>query len=128
MGKDYLTASGENQRSYSRAVIAQGQRTVYLAGIVNYDENRNPVTDSFEVATRTTFARLEETLEEVGATLSDIVTMTVYITDPRYGDQFVKLRSEYFEEGKFPASALITVAGLGRPELMVEIQAVAVLD
>jgi 2-iminobutanoate/2-iminopropanoate deaminase len=54
-----------------------------------------------------------------------MVTMTVFITDARFGDRFTELRKEIFGDN-FPASALITVAGLARPELLVEVQGVAV--
>ena len=55
-----------------------------------------------------------------------MVTMTVFITDPRYGDRLTQLRKEIFGDD-FPASALITVAGLARPEMLVEVQGVAVI-
>ena len=74
---------------------------------------------------REIFARLGHTLAEAGARLSDMVTMTVFITDARLGDRFVELRKEIFGDD-FPASALITVAGLARPEMLVEVQGVAV--
>jgi hypothetical protein len=48
------------------------------------------------------------------------------ITDARYGDRFTQLRKEIFGDN-FPASALITVAGLARPEMLVEVQGIAVL-
>jgi hypothetical protein len=43
-----------------------------------------------------------------------MVTMTVFITDTRYGDRFTQLRKEIFGDN-FPASALITVAFFGLP-------------
>ena len=46
--------------------------------------------------------------------------MTVFITDARLGDRFTQLRREIFADN-FPASALITVAGLARPEMLVEV-------
>ena len=46
--------------------------------------------------------------------------------DARYGDRFTQLRKEIFGDN-FPASALITVAGLARPEMLVEVQGIAVL-
>ena len=55
-----------------------------------------------------------------------MVTMTVFITDTRYGDRFTELRKEIFGDN-FPASALITVAGLARPEMLVEVQGIAVI-
>ena len=70
--------------------------------------------------------RLSQTLEEAGGKLADMVTMTVFITDARYGDRFTELRKEIFDDD-FPASALITVAGLAHPEILVEVQGIAVL-
>ena len=56
-----------------------------------------------------------------------MVTMTVFITDPRFGDKFVELRGGFFPDGNFPASALITIAHLARPGMLIEIQGVAVV-
>ena len=56
-----------------------------------------------------------------------MVTMTVFITDPRFGDKFVELRGGFFPDGNFPASALITIAHLARPGMLIEIQGVAVI-
>lgn len=53
--------------------------------------------------------------------------MTVFINDPRYGDSFVKLRGEIFGDGRYPASALITVSSFSRPGVVIEIQGVAVI-
>jgi 2-iminobutanoate/2-iminopropanoate deaminase len=52
--------------------------------------------------------------------------MTVFITDPRLNTRFVELRGEFFPGGNYPASTLVTVAALNRPEMMVEVNAVAV--
>lgn len=48
--------------------------------------------------------------------------MTVFISDARYGDRFIAIRKEILPSGKYPASALIAVAGFARPNMMVEIQ------
>jgi enamine deaminase RidA (YjgF/YER057c/UK114 family) len=56
-----------------------------------------------------------------------MTTMTVFITDVRFGDRFTKIRKKFFGDD-YPGSALITVAGLARPEMLVEIQGIAVLD
>ena len=75
-----------------------------------------------------TFSLMSKTLDKAGGKLKDIVTMTVYLLDVRHGDRFVEIRREYFSEGNFPGSALLTVAGFGHPDMMVEIQAIAVID
>lgn len=128
--KEYMTRQIEEGRSYSRAVKARGGTTVYLAGvggIRDRDGSPLPAAD-FSTEARRALERLRDAVGLAGGTLDDIVTMTVFITDCRYGDEFVKIRSEYFKPGRYPASALITVAALARPEMQIEIQAVAVLE
>jgi enamine deaminase RidA (YjgF/YER057c/UK114 family) len=70
---------------------------------------------------------MDQTLRRVGATLADLVTMTVFIKEPRHGDRFVQIRKELFPDGKFPASALITVSNFARPGMEIEIQGIAVI-
>ena len=112
---------------FSYAVRSEGGRTVWLAGQIGAaDASGRPLAGDFDGQVREVFSRLGRTLEEAGGTLADIVTMTVFITDSRYGDRFTRLRKEIFGDN-FPASALITVSGLARPELLVEVQGIAVI-
>jgi len=114
-------------RGYSHAVVTEGGRIVWLAGVVaGEDSSGRSLAADFDGQVREVFARLGRTLEEAGGRLSDMVTMTVFITDARLGDRFTQLRCEIFGDD-FPASALITVAGLARPEMLVEVQGIAVV-
>ena len=128
MSREYFKGEREEQRAYSRAVKVKGGTTVYLAGIgAPTDATGSSLAGDFASQTHRVFARLRETMALCGGTLDDIVTMTVFITDARYGDEFVAIRKQYFTRG-FPGSALISVHALARPEMLVEIQAIAVLD
>lgn len=116
-------AHSTQKRAYSKAVITEGGRTIWLAGVLA------PNGGNFESQVREIFATLGENIRAAGGSgLHDMVTMTVFITDPRLGDRFVALRGEIFGGEKFPASALITVSGLARPEALIEIQGVAVVE
>lgn len=118
----------QKERAYSPAVITKGGRIIWLAGHeAAADSNGKLAADDFEGQARAAFASMDRTLKRSGGSLHNLVTMTVFIKDPRYGDQFVKLRREMFPDGKFPASALITVSGLAQPGMLVEIQGVAVI-
>ena len=118
----YSPDARSKERAFSRAVITEGGKTIWLAGRTASDANAN-----FEAQVRDVFANLDKTIRGAGGSgLRDMVTMTVFITDVRLGDQFVKIRQEVFKEC-FPASALITVTGFARPGLMVEVQGVAVI-
>src|SRR2546428_10070416 len=128
MTREYFKGEREEQRAYSRAVKVKGGTTVYLAGITApADAKGTPLAGNFTAQTHRVFERLGETMTTVGGTLDDVVTMTVFITDARFGDEFITLRKQYFTRG-FPGSALITVHALARPELLVEVQAIAVLE
>jgi 2-iminobutanoate/2-iminopropanoate deaminase len=122
----YIKREAAQARAYSQAVITEGGRIVWLAGQVGASNASGSLAGDFDGQVREVFARLGQTLEEAGASLADMVTMTVFITDPRHGDRFTQLRKEIFGDN-FPASALITVAGLARPELLVEVQGIAVI-
>jgi 2-iminobutanoate/2-iminopropanoate deaminase len=114
-------------RGYSQAVVTEGGRTIWLAGQVAADDSSGrSLAADFDGQVREVFARLGRTLEEAGGRLADMVTMTVFITDARLGDRFTQLRREIFGDN-YPASALITVAGLARPEMLVEVQGIAVV-
>jgi enamine deaminase RidA (YjgF/YER057c/UK114 family) len=115
-------------RAFSPAVVTQGGRTVWLAGqTAVVDLDGRDIAGDFEAQARTIFALIDRTLQRVGGTLAHMVTMTVFINDPRNGDRFVRIRSEFFRDGRFPASALITVSNFARPGCALEIQGVAVI-
>jgi 2-iminobutanoate/2-iminopropanoate deaminase len=126
---EYLEKTDQQKsRAYSPAVITQGGKTVWLAGqTATRDEAGNDISGNIEAQSRTIFALLEKTLRRAGGTLANMVTMTVFINDPRHGDRFVELRKEAFPDGNFPASALITVSHFARPGMLIEIQGVAVI-
>jgi enamine deaminase RidA (YjgF/YER057c/UK114 family) len=126
---EYLGSSEQQKsRAYSPAVITQGGRTVWLAGqTATRDEQGNDIAGNFEAQVRTIFSLLDKTLKRAGGSLANMVTMTVFIIDPRHGDRFVEMRAGFFPDGNFPASALITVSNFARPGMLIEIQGVAVI-
>jgi len=124
--RTHIKRERAESRAYSQAVITEGGRTVWLAGQVAVtDAAGKSLAGDFDAQVREVFRLLGVTLAEAGGKLADMVTMTVFITDARLGDRFTELRREIFGDN-FPASALITVAGLARPEFLVEVQGVAV--
>jgi hypothetical protein len=65
-------------------------------------------------------------VEAAGGTKSDIVTMPVFTTDARYHPDVNAVRREVFESD-FPASTMVQVGALARPELLIEINATAII-
>jgi 2-iminobutanoate/2-iminopropanoate deaminase len=126
---DYLEGTEfQKSRAFSPAVITQGGKTVWLAGqTATVDETGKDISGNFDAQVCTIFAAIDKTLRRSGGPLANLVTMTVFINDPRHGDAFVKIRSEFFKDGRFPASALLTIAHFARPGMLIEIQGVAVI-
>ena|SRR5712692_3778945 len=130
MKKTYLEPTElQRARAYSPAVVTDGGRIVWMAGqTATVDGEGKDISGNFEAQTRRVFALMAATLRRAGGALADLVTMTVFIKEPRHGDRFVEIRKEMFPGGNFPASALITVSNFARPGIEIEIQGVAVID
>jgi enamine deaminase RidA (YjgF/YER057c/UK114 family) len=88
-------------------------------------EDGSSLAGDFDAQFTETFRNIEKTLVQSGCKLADIVTMTVFLIDARYTTRMTELRAKLFGD-KFPASAAISVSGFARPEVMLEIQCVAV--
>ena len=116
----YLSDERSAARAFSRAVITTGGRTIWLAG------QTASATSEFEAQVREVFAKLDATIKSAGgAGLRDMVTMTVFLIDARHTTRMTELRTELFGKD-FPASAAITVQGFAQPEMMIEVQGIAV--
>lgn len=126
---DYMAKSDfQKSRAFSPAVVTRGGRTVWLAGCTaTKDADGRDISGNFEAQVRAVFGMMDATIRRAGGTLANLVTMTVFIKEPRYGDRFVEMRGGFFPDGNFPASALITVTNFARPGMEIEIQGVAVV-
>src|SRR5438874_6986529 len=125
--KDFVKGERPQQRGYSQAVITEGGKIVWLAGqLAVVDDSGKSLAGDLEGQVRQIFKGINATLEKAGGKLSDMVQMTVFITDVRYGDRLTQLRREILGDN-FPGSALITVTALAVPEAKVEIQGYAVI-
>jgi enamine deaminase RidA (YjgF/YER057c/UK114 family) len=125
--KDFIKEERPQQRGYSVAVITEGGRTVWLAGqTATVDDSGKSLAGDFDGQARQLFRQLGATLEKAGGKLGDMVQMTVFITDVRYGDRLTQIRREIFCDN-FPGSALITITALANPDAKIEIQGYAVI-
>lgn len=69
---------------------------------------------------------LRETLEEAGSGLEHVAHLTIYLTDiDRLG--FSEVYREYFADGAVPVRCAVGVAALARPEMLVDVTAIAAL-
>jgi 2-iminobutanoate/2-iminopropanoate deaminase len=127
MKKSFVRGTWQVQRAFSPCVITEGAgRTLWIAGHTgSVDDTGKSLAGDFDAQFQQTFRNIEKTLAEAGAKLADMVTMTVFLIDARYSTRMTELRSELFGKD-FPASAAITVQGFARPEIMIEVQGIAV--
>jgi 2-iminobutanoate/2-iminopropanoate deaminase len=99
---------------------------IYLSGFTSRDNDLTTIQgvhDPYE-QTRVIFTKVKHCLEAAGATMNDVVSMTIFVTDIAFNKEVWRARREFFS-GDFPCSALVAVAALGSPEILVEIQAQA---
>jgi len=115
-------------RAFSPGVVTQGGTTVWVAGqTATQDGQGNNIANNFEAQVKQVFAQIDAILTRAGGSLDNVVTMTVFIKESRYGDRFVEMRKDFFKDGNYPGSALITVTNFARPGIEIEIQAVGVI-
>src|SRR3982751_4614195 len=112
---------------YSHVVDAPAGRIIFISGQVPLDRDGELVGEGdFEAQTRQVFANLSAALEAAGAAWDDVVKLNYFLTDVGQIGVIRTVRDEYVNTEKPPASTLVEVSSLFRPEAMVEIEAVAV--
>jgi 2-iminobutanoate/2-iminopropanoate deaminase len=125
LAAEYLQPTNP-QRSYGAGVVTEGGRIVWLAGMGGARRADGTAITDFSEQTRQAFRNIETVVRRAGGTLENLVSMTVMIRNQTDGDTFVKVRGEFFKD-HFPASMLITAKDFANPDIMVEIQSVAVI-
>jgi enamine deaminase RidA (YjgF/YER057c/UK114 family) len=113
---------------YTHVVVAADGRTVYVAGQVAFDSAGALVgPGDFRAQAERVFANLKLALASVGASPGDILKTTTYITDLKNVAVLREIRGRYFNAAHPPANTLVPVASLARPDLLLEVEAVAEL-
>ena len=111
---------------YSHVVEVGAGRTIYVSGQIAMDA-AGRVVGAGDVAaqTRQVFENLKTALGAVDASLGHVVKITVFMTDVAQLQRFREVRDSYFTQAPPPASSLVEVRRLARPELLLEVEAVA---
>ncbi len=111
-------------------LISQGFRVgnlIYLSGQAAIDQQGNLIgVGDFDAQAEQTFANLQSVLEAAGSSMDKIVKVTIYMTDMSYFPSIVELRRKWFRP-PYPADTIVEVKALALPELMIEIEAVALV-
>jgi reactive intermediate/imine deaminase len=111
---------------YTHIVEVTGPvKTVYIAGQIAFDKDGKVVgAGDMKAQAEQVFKNLEAALAAAGAKFSDVVKMNTYVTDMEKAPAVREVRARYFGETT-PASTLVQVVHLARPELMLEIEVIA---
>lgn len=113
---------------YSHVVAASGQRLVFVSGQLARNSKGEIVGPrDMRAQIRQVGENLRAALAAAGASLDDLVKTTTFVTDIDEFFKHVDLRAEYLG-GALPTSTTVEVRRLSHPDLMVEIEAIAMTD
>jgi enamine deaminase RidA (YjgF/YER057c/UK114 family) len=111
-------------QTWSNCLVVGNQ--VFIAGMTARSGNEVVGGDSMYGQSVAILAKIKHLMEAAGGRMDDIVKVVVFVTDIKRREEFWKARREVFT-GDFPVSTLVEVRALAAPELLVEVEAVAVL-
>jgi reactive intermediate/imine deaminase len=111
---------------YTHLVEVTGPgKTIYIAGQIALDKDGNVVgAGNMKAQAEQVFRNLQAALDAAGAKFSDVVKMNTYVTDMEQAPAVREVRARYFGDTT-PASTLVQVVHLARPEFLLEIEVIA---
>jgi len=121
----YTASSVSSPPGYSHAMLAGG--LIFVSGQVAFDSDGSIVgVDDIGAQTRQAFRNLAAVLEAAGATFADVAKLTYFVRDVEAVGVIRAVRDEFVDTANPPASTLVEVSRLIAPELLIEIEAVAI--
>jgi reactive intermediate/imine deaminase len=123
-----ITADPDPYEPYRLALGYRVGEMLYVSGQAAISPEGEIVgAGDFDRQAEQTFANLERVLRAGGSSLENVVKVTIFLTDMGNFSKIVELRGRYFTP-PYPADTIVEVASLALPELMIEIEAIAVAD
>jgi enamine deaminase RidA (YjgF/YER057c/UK114 family) len=108
------------------ASIPAGHRLVWTAGQVPLDaDGTAPPADDWEAQTRLALRNVETALAAAGASWDDVFKLTFFVVDTSALPVIRSVRDEFVKVERPPTSTLVQVAGLFRPDILIEVEAAA---
>jgi len=121
----YTASSVSSPPGYSHAMLAGG--LIFVSGQVAFDSDGSIVgVDDIGAQTRQAFRNLAAVLEAAGATFADVAKLTYFVRDVEAVGVIRAVRDEFVDTANPPASTLVEVSRLIAPELLIEIEAIAI--
>jgi enamine deaminase RidA (YjgF/YER057c/UK114 family) len=116
--------------TYTHVAIGRGSRIVYISGQVGFDADGNLVGEGNHILqAQQAYRNLATAIEAVGGSVADIAKITVFVVGHRQDlvEPLRAARNEVFGDHR-PASTFLGVEKLIYPTLLIEVEAVAVID
>jgi enamine deaminase RidA (YjgF/YER057c/UK114 family) len=126
--------------NYTHIVSVRGGKTIFVSGQVAYDVTKDPQRRPLEsivgkgdyrMQAKQAFTNLRTALEAAGARPSDVVKINVYVKNYRQSEHLGIISenvAELFPKDRLPASTVVGVQSLALDELLIEVEAVAVVE
>ena len=108
-------------QTWSNCLVVGNQ--VFIAGMTAASMGEVGSPDMYDQA-KAVFNKIKYLIEAAGGEMNDIVKVNIFVTDIERREEVWRARREFFR-GDFPVSTLVEVAALARPDLLVEIEALA---
>lgn len=114
---------------YSQVAVGRGSRILFISGQVGYDAEGSLAGEDVVAQAEQAFRNIVTVVESQGGSVADIAKVTIFVVGhrPELAPSILGGRNASFGEHR-PASTFLGVEKLIRPELLVEVEAVAVLD
>ena len=112
---------------YSHIVTIPAGRLVWTSGQVALAPDGS-VPEGWEAQTRLVFENLGQVLDAAGAEWADVVKLTYFVVSVEELETVRRVRDEFVNTDAPPTSSLVQVAGLFRPDVLIEVEAVAALS
>lgn len=129
--KQHINPDGVNKpKTYSQVVKVNGGSMIFTSGIVADDTNGTIIgKGDLKAQVRQAFENLKIVLAAAGADFKDVVKMTYYVVNykPDQIPMIREVRANYLPNENPPASTLVGVAALFNPDVLIEIEAIAVI-
>ena len=118
----------DGKAMFPTAVSVEGKRMIFLSGQLAWDRDGNTVgKGDMRAQFEQVGQNLKNGLEAAGAFLDDVVKAVTYVTDMDAFFECVDIRQKYFGPG-WPTSTTFEVSRLAHPDMMIEIDMIAVVD
>ena len=115
---------------YSHGMVAPGGEILVVAGQVGLDQGGQVAGGDVAAQTRQALDNVRAIVEAAGCAMGDIVRFQTFLTHAEDIPGFMRARAEvfprYFPDGAYPPNTLLIISRLVKPELLVEIEAMAV--